>query len=153
MKRIFDLACLMREFEQSEDDFWESLTPRAQQLGLVRPLFYALRYCKGLLKVPVPADAMAAASHAGAPSNMLLSLMDWCYLRALRPSHSSCDTASTWLARFALFLRSHWIRMPTHLLVVHLARKAWKRWTEPAEKPKAIADARTADTTGERTEA
>jgi len=30
-------------------------------------------------------------------------------------------------ARFALFVRSHWCRMPVHLLVPHLARKGLHR--------------------------
>jgi hypothetical protein len=50
--------------------------------------------------------------------------MDFCYQRALRPDHASCSDAWTPLARLALYVRSHWIRMPFLLLVYHLARKA-----------------------------
>jgi len=33
-----------------------------------------------------------------------------------------------------MFVRSHWLRMPPHLLLPHLARKSWRRvQPEPAE--------------------
>ena len=44
---------------------------------------------------------------------------------ALRPQHPDCDTWLSRCARRALYLRSHLIRMPLHLLVPHLVRKAW----------------------------
>jgi hypothetical protein len=52
-----------------------------------------------------------------------LRLMDALYLRALRPDHALASDGWTPLARWALYLRGHWLRMPPGLLVVHLLRK------------------------------
>jgi glutaconate CoA-transferase subunit A len=44
--------------------------------------------------------------------------------------------AAEGLARWLLYVRSHWLRMPPHLLVPHLVRKAWmRRFPAPAETP------------------
>ena len=54
-------------------------------------------------------------------------MMDSLFLRALNPAHPSCDDQWTGLARWLLYLRSHWLKMPLQLLMPHLARKAWLR--------------------------
>ncbi len=127
---LFDLRGLMLDFGQRAG-FWERLLARAATLGLQRPLFYALRYAHRLLDTPVPAEVLDA-SRAGAPPQALLPLMDACYARALLPLHASCDSAGAQLARQALYLRSHWLRMPPHLLAYHLAHKALWPSHEPA---------------------
>jgi len=64
--------------------------------------------------------------------------MDACYLRALRPLHDSTSTMGSWPARFALYVRSHWIRMPFGLLAFHLGRKAFVRPKKP--EPEKVVD-------------
>ena len=50
--------------------------------------------------------------------------LDFMYARALRPMHASADDPWTrWCCR-ALYVRSHWLRMPPHLLAYHLMHKA-----------------------------
>jgi hypothetical protein len=51
-------------------------------------------------------------------------LRDALYLRTLRPDHASTADAWTPLARGMLYLNGHRLRMPLHLLLPHLARKA-----------------------------
>jgi len=80
-----------------------------------------------------------AAAAEGGPPGWVGRLMDFCYQRALRPVHASCDDRWTHAARMALYVRSHWIRMPLHLLVVHLGRKALQRPKPPDEAPPAKA--------------
>jgi len=125
LRDLFDLDGLLRDFGR-EPGFWEHLAPRAQLLGLSRPLFYALRYTSLTLGTPVPAAALQASAEAGRPSGLVLMVMDACYARALQPMHNSCDRFGTWSARLALYIRSHWLRMPLHLLSYHLLRKAFK---------------------------
>ena len=130
LRDLFDLDALMRDFG-TDPGFWAALVPRARVLGLTRPLFHALRYTTRLLGAPVPADVMNQAAAADAPSQQ--SLLDACFERALRPVHASCDDPLTAPARLALYVRSHWLRMPVGLLARHLARKAWLRLQPPAE--------------------
>ena len=104
--------------------FWPALTARAAELQLGRPLFYALRYAARLLHTPVPAHAFDAL-HAARPPAALLTLMDWLFARALLPKHPSCTTAGSGAARFMLYLRGNWLRMPPLLLARHLFHKAF----------------------------
>jgi len=43
------------------------------------------------------------------------------------PDHPSCADVFTPVARWLLFLRGHYLRMPLRLLIPHLTRKAWRR--------------------------
>lgn len=121
---VVDIDSLLREFGE-QDGFWHGLVARAVELQLVRPLFYGLRYATLLLGTPVPAAVVTEISHApGAPSSgLFLKLMDALFLRALRPTHSSTSDRWTPLARWLLYLRGHWLRMPPWLLIRHLTRK------------------------------
>ena len=132
LRDLFDLDALLREFGTA-DGFWEQLVPRAIHLGLSRPLYYALRYTRQLLGTQIP-DSVLRDADIGKPTPALAGIMDACYLRALRPVHSSTNTLGISLARFALYLRSHWIRMPFHLLVYHLGRKALVRPPKPDQR-------------------
>ncbi|MFZ6751075.1 nucleotidyltransferase domain-containing protein [Undibacterium sp. Ren11W] len=125
LRDLFDLDSLLRQFS-SDPSFWPLLVPRAIELGLTRPLFYALRYSELILETPIPIEVQVAAK-IGAPTFLALLFMDSCYQRALEPVHSSTFSLSIWLARFGLYVRSHWIRMPFHLLTYHLGRKIFMR--------------------------
>ncbi len=127
LRDLSDLDLLMREFSV-EEGFWESLLARSVELNLQRSLFYALRYTKKILKTPIP-DEVLKASEAGSPGGIMILIMDALFLRALAPDHPSCDDRWTELARWLLFIRSHWLRMPPLQLAQHLARKGHKRWT------------------------
>jgi hypothetical protein len=123
LRDLFDLDGLFRHFAASPG-FLEGLTPRARQLGLTRPLFYATRFTTRLLGTPLPAG-FVEETRIGAPPGGIDTLMDYCYGRALRPVHASCTVADTGLARAALYLRSHWIRMPLPLLTRHILHKTF----------------------------
>jgi hypothetical protein len=126
LRDLSDLDLLMKEFSV-EEGFWKSLLARAVELNLQRPLFYALRYTNEILKTPIPDDILKS-SEMGSPGTVMVALMDALFLRALAPDHPSCDDRWTGLARWMLFIRSHWLRMPPLQLAQHLARKGYKRW-------------------------
>lgn len=130
LRDLFDLDSLFRSFSETPG-FWERLVPRATELGLSRPLYYAIRFCTMMLSTPIPGEVVAA-SRIGKPSAATSILMDFCYKRALRPAHESCSTAGTGLARACLYVRSHWMRMPFPLLVCHLVRKAIRNSAPPS---------------------
>ena len=128
LRDLFDLDSLLREFGAGDASFWSQLLARAERIGLQRPLHHALRYTHELLGTPVPASALAAlAAMPGAPPPMQ-RLLDACFRRALRPRHPSCELPGTSAALAALYLRSHWLRMPPLMLARHLGRKQLKRW-------------------------
>lgn len=128
LRDLFDLDGLLRHFGNTPD-FWERLVPRAIALHLTRPLWYALQLSMQILGTPLPPEVVAAAQ-VGRPNAVAAPLMSHAYRLALRPVHASVDAPAVRVARFGLYLRSHWLRVPLPLLVRHLGRKAWLRLTE-----------------------
>jgi hypothetical protein len=129
LRDLADLDSLLRHFGQ-QPEFWEGLVGRAEELDLGRPLYYALRYLKRVLATSVPAQVLRRAEAACPPAPLQL-LMDAFFLRVLQPDHPSTADALTRLAKRALYVRAHWLRMPPLLLAYHLTAKAL-RPDEPA---------------------
>lgn len=134
LRDLFDLDRLLTHCAKTPS-FWETVVPRAQTLGLCRPLHYALRYSGRWLHTPIPGEVLQAAQAAAGIPAWRQRLMDACFSRALRPMHPSSDDCWSAPAKAALYVRSHWIRMPMHLLAYHLARKAVVR--SPVPEPPA----------------
>ena len=123
LRDLLDLHELFVTFGEDEN-FWTKLQERAQELELTRPLYYAMRYTYGFLKTPIPLSSMRQVEAEG-PNWLLRGVMDALYKRALVPSHPSCDVYLTSLARWLLYIRGHYLRMPLYLLIPHLIRKAF----------------------------
>ncbi|HEX8606159.1 MAG TPA: nucleotidyltransferase family protein [Pseudoduganella sp.] len=121
LRDLFDIHRLLCHFG-TDRRFWVELLPRARRLGLERPLFYALRYGAMLLGTHVPE---AVRADLAGPAPALLVLMDALFQRALLPDHTSCGDRFSPLARFLLYLRGNWLRMPPLLLARHLFHKAF----------------------------
>jgi len=128
LRDLADLDALLRQLG-SDRELWRELVPRARALDLTRPLFYGLRLAARLLGTPIPAAVLEAAA-IGRPPLPVVATMDALASRALtsdgRPSIGATDEAARWL----LYARAHWNRMPPWLLVRHLGRKAARRWSE-----------------------
>lgn len=122
LRDLSDLDLLLRELLPSASAT-AHLLARARLLGLERALWLALRYTAALLDTPVPPELFAALQHA-APPSFSQQAFDATYLRVLRPWHQSLATTPLRLAHLGVYLRGHWLRMPLHLLLPHLIRKA-----------------------------
>ena len=125
LRDLVDMHLLVQEFG-ADDAFWERLMARARTLGLARPLSYALRYCSRFLGTRVSRPFMedgGPCRRAGA----VLRVMDWLVARSLLPHEPEAPPGATRFARRVLYMRSHWLRMPPHLLAPHLLRKAFAR--------------------------
>jgi hypothetical protein len=127
IRDVVDIGDLLTAFGK-DPAFWPSLVPRARELDLARPLFYALRYAADLLETDIP-ESVRAEAEVGAPSGPVLAVMDRLVPRVLLPSLSDSPQESGHQAATLLFIRSHWLRMPPGLLTRHLVRKAFKRAT------------------------
>jgi len=122
LRDLSDLDLLLRQFGEREG-FWNELTVRARQLELNESLRLALRYTSRLFDTPVPSDIMQEM-HALETGDMRQRLLDAIYSRVLLPQHQSTADALSPVARKLLYIRSHWLRMPPHLLAYHLGHKA-----------------------------
>jgi hypothetical protein len=126
LRNLVDIAELLSHF-QRDPDFDATLAARAFEVGLARPMFYALRYLQRILRLEALDQLMAALAPAS-PGSRTLDFMDPLYDRIFR-GHPS---ARQWPAHL-LYLRGHWLRMPMHLLAVHLGRKLL-RSAEPQQQ-------------------
>ncbi|MDB4470839.1 nucleotidyltransferase family protein [Deltaproteobacteria bacterium] len=121
---LCDLDGLLRHLSAKSDNFWSELLVRANQLDLQKPLYYALSYSREILNTPVPEDIQRKIAEA-APAGFFKAVMRRLYLYALMPYHHTCDRSFSAAARWMLFVRSHYIKMPLRLLIPHLFRKAF----------------------------
>ncbi|MBK7900564.1 MAG: nucleotidyltransferase family protein [Azonexus sp.] len=126
LRDLVDIDGLLRHFAARDAGFWDGLVPRARQLQLASPLFLGLHFAQHVLASPIPPAVLAAAAAAGAPSAPGLRLLETLFSHALRPQHPRCLGPMSGFALWLLYVRAHWLRMPPHLLTVHLTRKAWR---------------------------
>lgn len=133
LRDLLDFDDLVRHFG-TDAGFWPTLLARAQELGVQRPLRDAWTHAHRLLGTPAPAQAGAWFDRWGG-SRIRRAAMDAALVPALRPDHPHCDSPGTAAARRALYVRSHWLRMPWYQILPHLARKAWKRLRAKADTP------------------
>ena len=123
LRDLWDLDRMLRDLPGRAPNFWDGLIARAKQLDLLTPLFHGLTYSQHIFATPVPAAVTEQANSW--PRTLRKPGMDFLFLRAFRPDQPECRLPLTGLALYLLYLRSHYLRMPLHLLLPHLARKAW----------------------------
>ena len=128
LRDLSDLDLMLRQFAQTPG-FWTDLVQRGGELDLARPLHYGLRLASAVLGTPIPAPTLEAAARA-APHPTVDAAMHRLWRLGLHSSHASLDSVGATGARFALYLRAHWLRMPPGLLSRHLAIKSWRRLTQ-----------------------
>lgn len=121
LRDLVDLDALLRAYG-ADQPFWPRLLARAETLNLGRPLYYALRYARVLLRTPIPEEAISNCPER--PGRLAASLFDALFPPAFASAHADCRTWLSGSAVFVLYVRSHWLRMPSHLLIPHLLRKA-----------------------------
>jgi hypothetical protein len=134
LRDLDDLNLLLRHFG-ARGGFWTALFDRASELGLSRPLFYAMRHASRVFATPIPREVIERSDRLRPPA-LATALMDGLLASVLVPNHKSCTGMGTEFSKFALYVRGHYLRMPLFQLIPHLVRKAirptrTKRLPEP----------------------
>jgi len=130
---LLDLDAMFRHFSQQDPDFLEKLLARARQLRLTRPLYHAVTFCRRLLGTPFPETFLRSIRPfrgSFVPRNLMLLFVPL----SMEPEISGEETRCSSFARFCLYVRSHFLRMPLRLLIPHLWTKYWQRKKERKEK-------------------
>ena len=127
LRDLVDLDQLLRKFYAQYPDFLKDLLDRAAMLGLQRPLYYALRYTHQFLNTPISNEQWQTLKTI-APPFIIRWFMDLLVPLALLPEHPDMHRKSVSFARWLLYVRSHYLRMPLKLLLPHLARKSLLYW-------------------------
>ncbi|MCC7009086.1 MAG: nucleotidyltransferase family protein [Acidobacteria bacterium] len=120
IRDLVDLDGLLRAYG-ADPAFWPDLAREAEALDLRRPAYYAIRYAARFFGTPIPDDVQQRI-RAWGPPPAVRRTMDTFVTRALPgPAGHASSTAA-----FALYVRSHWLRMPPLQLARHLTRKAFR---------------------------
>jgi hypothetical protein len=120
IRDVVDLDGLLRCFSGTPG-FWGDFIREARDLELTRPAYYALRYARRLLDTPLPSEVVSAIDPSE-PPRAVRSLMDALVETTLVGKPGGLSSA----AGLALYVRSHWLRMPPLLLARHLLRKSMR---------------------------
>lgn len=126
LRDLLDVHGLLEHFGREEPGFWKAIVPRARELGLLRPLYYGLRFSGRLLGTSIP-EAVLRDVESAAPSPPIRALMDRLVPQALLPDHPDRPRWRAGVARWLIYVRAHALRMPPLLLVRHLGYKTWLR--------------------------
>jgi hypothetical protein len=122
LRDLVDIDALFREHAATERSR-ATLLARARRHGLGRCLAYATRYCSAWLDTPIPGKVAAEIARLGSGATSRAT-MDRLVKRALLPHSPEGEPArGIRLARWLLFVRSMWLRMPPWLLAYHALAK------------------------------
>ena len=103
LRDLHDAYSMLEVFSKSPE-FWSKLISRAEQLNLVTPLYYALRYMREIFNAQIPADVSAAVER-GRPGRLSLNFLDFLVRRTLFPNSLDQTDAGR---NLALKLREYW---------------------------------------------
>lgn len=115
IRDLYDLHLLVRQHHGCAASR-EQLGHRAEELQVAR-----------LVEVAIGAAAGLFGLERGQGAR--LSWLQVCLERAARESNASRPTLLGNVAGTALLAYAHWLKMPIHLLLPHLAHKSWMRMT------------------------
>lgn len=136
LREVADIQGLITEFS-SRENFAERLVERARQLGLERVLWYGLHFAT----LWHGGDAGYLSGRLVPPPTWKRWLMDRLVPLAMFPSDPDFPPPlSARLARKAMQVRYHYLRMPWYLLLPHLGRKMIRRLLERFTKAKETGD-------------
>jgi len=133
LRDLLDLHEMLLQFSSAVPDFWMLLVARTNELKLGQPLFYGIQFARRIFKTPVPTGVEYGLAQK--PNRLAQRLMHSLVPLALLPLHPDSPSYQARLARLLLFCRSHWIRMPLHLLVIHVSYKFWKMLFSRGDEP------------------
>lgn len=119
LRDLSDLYTLILAASRKRSNFWSDLENRARELSIERPISLALLQLERVFGLETPSWAVNKRLADGVLHEIVTS--------GVYSFHSSCHSGLTFLSELALYVRSHWLRMPLYLLIPHLFYKAVKR--------------------------
>lgn len=120
LRDLLDIRDLLLHFGQ-DSTYWPALGARARVLGLDDVLAQVLRQLQRLFGLRPP------AAWEWPRQTLRSRLLQVLLSQVLAPPAGDAEGALTRLARLAMYVRSHWLRMPWYQIVPHILRKSWAR--------------------------
>ncbi len=120
LRGLVDVDLLFRELIPEQRS--ENLLMRAQQLKQQRSLLYALYFSARYLKTPLP-EVIQSQIDAELSSFSRLMWMKVLYASVFDDEAVKTRRLSSQFYEWIIYVRSHYLRMPPHLLIRHLITK------------------------------
>lgn len=111
LRNLWDIHCLVTEFSESDDSFWQSLQLSAQKQGLWGAVHLAARLSSNLYRTDIPISWQIWGNADSFFVRRLIARNNW-------------GRGTRKVTRLAFYIRSHWLRMPPLMLMRHL----WVKW-------------------------
>ena len=127
LRDLYDLHSLISHF--NSQSFWDSLIHLDKHVHNGDSVYFALRYTKKYFDTNIPQE-VEQYYLSYKPNKFYLAAIDWCFKQVICNSFPTFRSRYHWLAEACLYMRGHLKRMPAHLLVPHLIRKAIYRLTQ-----------------------
>jgi hypothetical protein len=121
---IHDLYLLISENLLINKDFLELLRERSEQLSFELVLYYCLMLQKRIFKLAIPDNyiiSLAAKTKSPVITNIVLNM----FVTVIHPDTALKNSGKQQFYSLILFIRSHWLKMPMHILIPHLLHKAF----------------------------
>lgn len=128
LRDVADVDALIRT-HGAVHRFFEGVMTRAQLHGMERPLAYAVIQSRRFFATPMsPAFVAWAEASIHSLAGVMMNRLFEHVLTPVDPDHAPGTGAR--MARFALLVRYHALRMPPALLLQHSISKALRRWRD-----------------------
>ncbi|MBU3005692.1 nucleotidyltransferase family protein [Paraglaciecola arctica] len=119
---LFDIHLLVNEYESSE--FWRSLEILASKTQFEKELYYCLVLLMNIFGTQEPSIFPKLRSrYKSLYSDFFINKI---LFNGIMPRHSLLNNYKNSTSRFLIFIRGHWLKMPIHILISHLAIKSYK---------------------------
>lgn len=119
---LYDLHLLIHEYES--DEFWQTLDTLAHTTKFEKELYYCLVLLVKIFDArKQPIFAKLDNRYKSLSSDIFIHTV---LFNGVTPRHSLLNNYKNRTARFFVFIRGHWIKMPVHILMVHLTIKSYK---------------------------
>ncbi|MEP1445718.1 MAG: nucleotidyltransferase family protein [Paraglaciecola sp.] len=119
---LFDIHLLIKQYESY--DFWKNLEVLAEKTKFQKELYYCLIL---LMKIfgsqEPPILANLNLRYKTLRRDFFINTI---LFNSLTPKHSLLNNYLNSTSRFLIFIRGHWLKMPIHILIAHLAIKSYK---------------------------
>jgi len=137
---LHDLYSLVTEGIEQKSAFLSLLHARAKQLGFELILYYCLSLLIDFFELKVNANIMQECEQS-LSSPLIAKQVLQMFKRVLQPNEKLANSIKYKTSLQLLFIRSHWLKMPMHILLPHLFHKAfitpyiaWKK-NQELQKP------------------
>jgi len=125
LRELVDINELLSVFAKT-NQFEQRLVSRARELGVSRPLYYAIHFCSEILRSDV-SSRIKSSLEESAPSFPVRQLLLPMMRSQLMPADLDHTGTLSRLSANFLYMRSHWLRMPPLMLARHLLTQVRRR--------------------------